>query len=293
MKNFIKHVLILICVILLTMFFLDVVFTFVIKRETSFSKSQDSLNSKNTYDFAFFGSSRTKNHIDCKLITEITGRSCKNFGIGGASNGDMLLLMRLIKKKEITFNKVFMQIDYNYNYNEITENFKSVLIGPLLTDPIVKEQLREYGENNFYVHLPFYYYLKFDRIIGLRELFASLIKNKPFPEFNIEFGYAPLSGIGNTVAGNFPLLTKNNTELIQMKEVYKDTQTELVFFTAPYCNNVKNRSFIDKVKLKLPDLYNYIDLFDDKPQYFANCGHLNKNGAEIFTKKIIEDILLK
>jgi hypothetical protein len=76
-----------------------------------------------------------------------------------------------------------------------------------------------------------------------------------------------------------------------MQELYKDTNTTIEFFTAPYCKEVKNRAFMDKVQLKLPGLHNYIDLFDDKDEYFFNCGHLNEAGAEVFTKTLVDDLL--
>jgi len=274
------------------MVFLDIGYAFAIKNGGSHSKFQNILQVKKTYDLAFFGSSRTKNHIDCKLITQLTGKSCINFGIGGASNGDMLILMKLAKNRKLIFNQVFMQVDYNYNYYEITEDFKSKLVGPLISDPIVKEQLYKYGEDYIYGLIPFYYYMKYDKIIGLREIFTSFLKSKPFSELNIEFGFTPLIGIGKAVAGSFQETINNNSEeLTQMQEVYKDTNTRLEFFTAPYCKEVKNRDFMDKVQLKLPGLHNYIDLFDDKDEYFFNCGHLNKAGAAVFTKTLVEDLL--
>jgi hypothetical protein len=76
-----------------------------------------------------------------------------------------------------------------------------------------------------------------------------------------------------------------------MQEFYKNTNTTIDFFTAPYCKLISNRDFMDKVQLKLPCLYNYIDLFDDKAEYFSNCGHLNETGAKVFTKILVEDLL--
>ncbi len=76
-----------------------------------------------------------------------------------------------------------------------------------------------------------------------------------------------------------------------MLELYKDTNTTLEFFTSPYCKEIKNRDFMDKVQLKLRGLHNYFDLFDDKDEYFFNCGHLNEAGAEVFTKTLVKDLL--
>jgi hypothetical protein len=236
-----------------------------------------------------FGSSRTENHIDCKLITELTGKSCVNFGISGGSPGDMLILMKLAKNRKVTFNQVFMQVDYNFNSAGITEYFKANLV-PFIGDPAVKEQLHKYTEDYIYGNIPFYRYMKFDKIVGLRELSASFLKRKP--NFNLEEGYSPKQGIGNVISGSFPeKINFRSQELDQMQELYKNTNTTLEFFTAPFCKAIKNRGFMDKVQLKLPGLHNYIDIFDDKDEYFFNCGHLNGTGAEIFTKTLIEDLL--
>jgi len=272
------------------MFFLDRSYTYIFENGEPRSKIQNMLQLKNKhYDIAFFGSSRTEFHIDCKLITKLTGKSCVNFGISGGSPGDMLILMKLAKNRKVTFNQVFMQVDYNYNSSGITEYFKANLI-PFMDNPIAKEQLLLYKEEFFYRRLPFYRFMVFDKVVGIREAMASFLKRKT--NIDLELGFSPKQGIGKAVAGSFPETIKNNSgELDQMLELYKDTNTRLEFFTAPYCKEVKNRNFIDKVQLKLPGLHNYIDLFDDKDEYFFNCGHLNEVGAGVFTKTLVEDLL--
>lgn len=271
------------------MVFLDNFYSYAFKNGQPRSKIQNILQLKNKhYDVAFFGSSRSEKHVDCKLITELTGKSCKNFGISGGSLGDMLIIMKHAKNRKLTFNQIFVQVDYNYNNLGISEVFKANLI-PYVKDTDVNEQLIIYNENLFYINFPFYNYMIFDQVVGLRELSASLIGRAP----NSKIDFSPNQGIGNDVAGSFPKKIKETSEeLNQMLELYKNTNTKLEFFTTPYCNQIKNREFIDKVKLKLPSLHNYIDLFDNKDSYFFNCGHLNKKGAEIFTKIIVQDILL-
>jgi len=290
MRNFFKAFLIIVFVTLLLMFFLDRGYTYIFENGEPRSKIQNMLQLKNKhYDVAFFGSSRTENHIDCKLITELTGKSCVNFGISGGSPGDMLILMKLAKNRKVSFNQVFMQVDYNFNSAGITEYFKANLV-PFIGDPAVKEQLQKYTEDYIYGNIPFYRYMEFDKIVGLRELSASFLKRKP--NFNLEAGYSPKQGIGNVISGSFPKkINFRSQELDQMQELYKNSNTRIEFFTAPFCKAIKNRDFMDKVQLKLPGLNNYIDIFDDKDEYFFNCGHLNGTGAEIFTKTLIEDLL--
>ncbi len=290
MRNFFKAFITISFITLLLMFFLDNIYSYAFKNGQPRSKIQNILQLKNKhYDVAFFGSSRIEKHVDCKLITELTGKSCVNFGISGGSPGDMLILMKLAANRKFTFNHVFMQVDYNYNSYGITEYFKANLI-PFIGDPIVKEQLLLYKEEFFYRRLPFYRFMVFDKVVGIREATASFLKLSQ--NTNIEIGFLPNHGIGKAMAGSFPETIKDKSpELTQMQELYKDTNTTIEFFTAPYCKEVKNRNFMDKVQLKLPGLHNYIDLFDDKDEYFFNCGHLNEVGAGVFTKTLAEDLL--
>ena len=293
MKNFLKVFITISFITILLMFFLDKGYSHAFKNAQHRSKIHNILQSKNKhYDVAFFGSSRTRNHIDCKLITELTGKSCINFGITAGSPGDMLIIMKLAESRKIFFKQVFMQVDYNYNRSGISQNFRSNFIGPLIADPVVKKQLRKYEENNIYESIPFYHYMKFERIIGLRELIASFNKRNPYKELDLEIGFSPLRGIGKDVADSFPEEINNTSEEFkQMQNFYKNTDSKIEFFTAPYCKEVENRNFMDEVQLKLPGLHNYIDLFDDKDEYFFNCGHLNEAGAKVFTITLIHDLL--
>lgn len=290
MRNFIKAIISLCVITLLLMFFLDNIYSLAFKYGQPRSKIQNILQLKNKhYDIAFFGSSRTENHIDCKLITSLTGKSCINFGISGGTPGDMLILMKFAENQNINFDHVFMQVDYNYNSIGISEYFKANLI-PFIENPNVKEQLLKYKEEYIYSWLPFYRYMIFDKIVGIREATASYFNFSQ--NTKIEVGFLPKQGIGNAVAGKFPEKIKNTSkELDQMRELYKKSNTSLTFFTSPYCTKVANRdSFMKSLQLKLPGIYNYVNLFDTKNEYFFNCGHLNETGANVFTRTLVKDL---
>jgi len=176
MRNFFKAFLIIVFVTLLLMFFLDNIYSYAFKNGQPRSRIQYILQLKNKqYDLAFFGSSRTEQHIDCKLITELPGKSCINFGTRGGSPGDMLILMKLAENKKFTFKEVFMQVDYNYNSSGITGQFKANLI-PFMNNPIVNDQLILYKEEFFYRKIPFYEFMVFDKVVGVREAIESLNK---------------------------------------------------------------------------------------------------------------------
>lgn len=292
MKNFIQYLISLSFITLILMASLDMIYSYAFKNGQPRSKIQNILQLKNKhYEIAFFGSSRTEQHVDCKLITKLTGKSCINFGISGGLPGDMLILMKLAENRQITFNQVFMQVDYNYNSFGISEYFKGNLI-PFIDNPVVNEQLTNYNEQFFYKWVPFYRFLIFDKIVGLREALASFLKLRQ--NTNIEIGFSPNQGLGTEVPESFSFpesISNSSPEISEMQELYKNSHTNIEYFTAPYCKEVKNRDFIEKIQLKLPDLHNYIDLFDKKDEYFFNCGHLNEAGAEIFTRTLVMDLL--
>lgn len=294
MKTFFKAILSILIITILLMFFLDYTYSYAFKTGQPRSKIQNILQLKNQhYDLAFFGSSRTEQHVDCELISELTGKSCINFGISGGLPGDMLILMKLAKNKNINFNQVYMQVDYNYNSLGISEYFKANLI-PFMRNPIIKEQLLNYKEVFYYRWIPFYRFMIFDKVVGIREAVASFLKLRQ--NTNINIGFSPNQGIGTEVPEKFSFpesIKDENQEIAQMQELYKNTKTSIEFFTAPYCKDVRNRKTIEKVQEKLPSLHNYINLFDDKEEYFFNCGHLNKIGARVFTKSIVKDLILK
>ncbi len=290
MKKFFKVLIAISVITLLSMFSLDTIYSYAFKNGLPRSKIQNMLQLNNKhYDVAFFGSSRIEQHIDCKLITELTGKSCINFGISGGSPGDMLILMKLSEERNISFDEVFMQVDYNFVNSGITALFKANLV-PFIKEPSIMKQLRSYREEFFYRSMPFYRFMIYDKVVGLREATASSLKLKH--NINIEIGFTPRHGKGKAIAGSFPEIMKDKSpELKHMQELYKNTNTRLEFFTAPYCQEVKNRDFMDKVQSKLPGLHNYIAFFDDKEEYFFDCGHLNDTGAEVFTKILVKDLL--
>ena len=291
MRNIFKVICAISFITLFLMFILDNVYSYAFQKGQARSKIQYIIQLKNQdYDLAFFGSSRTENHIDCKLITKLTGKSCVNFGIGGGSPGDMLILMKLAQDRNINFKNVFMQVDYNYNSSGTTKYFEANLV-PFIENPVIKEHISNNNQENIINELPFYRYMIFDKVIGMREAFASYFNlgRKKY----IEEGYLPKQGVGNALAGKFPTkINDTNKEFEQMLELYQTTNTKLEFFTSPYCPRIENRNyFMSLVENRISDLHNYIDLFDNKEEYFANCGHLNESGAETFSTVLVKDLI--
>lgn len=293
MIRFVKHIGIILLIIISLMILLDKAYSYVFKNSEPRSKVQKILQlTDDHYDYIFLGSSRTENHIDCEVITRITGRSCINFGISGGSIGDMLVLLRLMDANRVTYEKVFLQLDYNYNGSGLSQNFKARLM-PFIDEPAVRNELLIVGLDNAQKNIPFYRFLKNDRVIGFRELASSILNKKPRTDLNV--GFAPKIGIGNKVSTSFPpVINQFNEEVAAIVSIVKEKEKKIQFFTAPYCSEVKGRvNAINQLKQRVPDLWDYSTIYDHEPAYFYNCGHLNIEGAQDFSRIIAERDLLK
>src|SRR5690606_4094580 len=110
--------------------------------------------------------------------------------------------------------------------------------------------------------------------------------------FDYENGFWPKEGVGQKLYGSLPeTIARENEALLQMDQLLEDRGLKLNYFIAPYCSQVKNRHYVQKLEEKLPKLRNYVALFDTREEYFANCGHINATGAGVFTEMLISDFL--
>lgn len=288
MQKFFKHVFVIVLVIIGLMFLSDYIYSYILINGTPRSKIQYSLQrSDEHFDYIFLGSSRTENHIQCELIEEVTGKSCVNFGISGGLIGDMLILMKVLSNQNISYDRVFIQVDHTYNYTGVSEDTKARLM-PYNYDLVVRKELKKDVNNIYYNNIPFYRYMKFDRVVGFREVIVSLIGKKSNMDYSDGFKANIGSGLDHT--GNLPeTLAVANYELKELKNLVKENGGTLDYFTAPFCSITKNRELGEKLKKRIPTLRSYISIYDDREEYFYDCAHLNIEGATDFTKRIIED----
>jgi len=286
MIKFLKYLILVLSSVVSLSLVLDVIYTSIYKKSSPHNKVQNLLKiSDRHYDLAFYGSSRVERHVDCELITKITGKSCINFGFSGASLGDILILAKIHKRNNVQFDTVFVQLDYNYNAIGLTPYFEANL-APYMTDSIIKKELSMQKEYFFYRWIPFFRYLKNEKVLGFRELLSSF--NKRNSNRNIKIGFAPKFGTGDELAGSFPdKLILENIRLEKFEEEFRNIPR--LYFTAPYCKKLENRSKINELKDKVTFYKNYATLFDNHSDYYFNCGHLNNEGAKTFTLKIIND----
>ena len=283
MKRFLKHITILFLIIVGLMVVLDKAYSYVFKHSEPRSKIQKILQlSDKHYEYVFLGSSRTENHIDCEIITKITVKSCVNFGFSGGSIGDMYILLKLMDTNNVSFDKVFLQLDYNYNSAGLSPNFKARLM-PFINEPIIKNELSAVGLGVGQKNIPFYRFMKNDKVIGFREFVSSVVNKKPRTDINV--GFLPKTGVGSAISTSFPeFINESNEELVAIEYLVEDKGKAIQFFSAPYCSEVERRgSAMKDLKERVYNLWDYSNLYDSRPEYFFNCGHLNIEGAKDFS----------
>lgn len=280
-------------ILLVLLYVLDALYTWVYKNALPRTKVSYLLSiQEEKIDYVFLGSSRTNNFIDSKIITEITGKKALNLGIQGAKMDDYYLMLQLLKKQRINTDLIFVQIDDVFNMRGSSDLVKSSLM-PYIQDSLIARYVRE-RDSDFWKlkHLPFYRYMVYDYKLGFREFFSNLIQKKP--RVDLSNGYAPKYGTVEDLKAKLPKQIASKNDVVKaMRSFAKKNNTQLIFFTSPYCGHTKNLFFIDSLQEKISPLMNYAEIFAHDDQYFYNCTHLNNKGAQVFSKRIAEDIVSK
>lgn len=268
------------------MVLLDFIYTSIYERSNPRNKFQYVLNLKpKKINYIFLGSSRVANGIVTDEIIKSTEKKTINLGMEGAHLNDNLLQLKLLLNKGIVADKIFVQVDYQYENLEKSSIAKVDAI-PFIHDPIIKEHLeKEIEDFSQMYYVPFYRYMVSDYKVGFRELFFSIINKKPKIDFND--GFSPKEETHELKKISLPKsIASRNEVLEEMQAMCDQKEIELVLFCAPFCSLTENFDYIVKLKAKLPEIQDYSRVVDDN--LFFDCGHLNKSGATVFTKLLIQ-----
>jgi len=293
MKAFIKYLVIVIGIIAVGLLAMDKLYTYVYTKNSTKNprnKTQYILGLKNKkIDYVFLGSSRVENHIDTKLVEELTGKSALNLGNQGANLSDVFLYLNLMQNQGLVVEKYFIQVDYAYNFNGPSTIVGSDVL-PFVNNVGIDQYLKENNENYFFIKfVPFYKYAITDYKFGFREFFSSLISKKS--RFDFSNGFVPIKE--KYIKSDFSLpdtIVEVSEDFDKINNFCFENNIEVVYFTAPFCSEAKNLDYIKKLKKKIPKLRDYSTSISNDSLYFKDCGHLNAIGADKFTKILINNI---
>lgn len=285
MKKFVAHIFIIVCIVVVSAYFLDYSYTYVYKNESERNKIRYIINGKpKNYDVIILGSSRANNHFVTELF-EKKGIKAFNFGMSGSRLHETALLLQLFFEKGFKTDKVLIEIDLNINSDGFSDGTRAMFIPYFNTEKSISNYYDTISNAREFKNVPFYRYIKYEAKIGFREMFFSFYKRKK--SFLAQGGYYQLYGEGKNM--NYDLseyLPKKNNSYNLIKKICKKHNVELITVTTPMCSNTKNINYFNQVIKLYPEIYNFESVVNED-KYFSSCGHMNDAGAKKFTNYII------
>lgn len=288
MWRFCIYIFKLLALIFVIAFVLDYCYTQVYFQSKVRNKIEKVINSENeVYDLVILGSSRANNHFVASKFEEI-GLRTYNYGISGSRLQETALLLEIMLANNFKIKNIILEIDLNINSEGHSEGTRAKFMPYINGSEIISNYYEDKIKNvELLKYIPFYRYIKYDAQIGFREMFFSSI-GKTSPNLN-NYGFKPLYGTSNVLKYNMSNLEpKKNGDYERIKELCKLNKIRLIAVTTPICENVINYEYFVKIKKIYPEVYDYEKVVNDD-KFFSTCGHMNVDGASLFTDKIIQD----
>jgi hypothetical protein len=294
MQTFVKHILKVVLMLVISACVLDFVYTYVYKNSPPQNKVQYINSLKNQkFDYIFIGSSRVENSVIAEEIEKKTNKKTINLGIKGLKLKDMSCIIKLLKEYNVSYQKIFIQLDYSFNNEEESSKFFSFELLPFCgsSNLIIDSYLKSTNENFlFYKYIPFVKYTDSDQLIGFRKIISSL-KNKP-SAFKLNKGYEPLYGFSSRQPEKIPkIVNKKNKYFSEINIFAKSKNLNVIYFSSPVSSDTKNLDYFDKLKTQIPEINNFHNTLNDH-KYFSDNLHVNDDGAIVFTTILIEKLKL-
>jgi hypothetical protein len=313
MKKFLINTFIFILPILIVTFPLDYLISYYLKKSHSFSGElevwNDIYEKKAGCDIAIYGSSRAWVHINPKILEDSLKYSVYNFGIDGHN----FWLQYLRHLELVKYNRkpkvIILSVD-NFSLQKRIELYQPEQFLPYM---LYNKDIIKYT-SSFKGYKKYDYYVPLLRYAGKRKVLKTCLRFflKGYSKKNFrEKGFVGMERTWNSdldkakeKIGEYKIKIDPKTlELFEnfIRECI-ESNIKLIFVYCPeYIEGqhfVKNRKQIINIYKKLAIKYKliYLDYSEDEisknRDLFYNANHLNKNGAEIFSKKLAHDLKL-
>lgn len=288
MKFFFLHIIKLLFILILSLYALDFLYSKIYSNSKYRNKIQYVLNDNpKEYDVVFLGSSRANNHF---VTSEFEKKGFKtfNFGMSGGSLEESLLLFEILIEKKNKIKNVVLEIDLNIRNENFSDGTRAAFMPYINNNAVIsnfyKSKLVNHDSYSFF---PFYRFIKYETKIGFREMMFAAINKKS--KFLIHNGYEPLYGSEKEMRYDLEKAKPNkNINFEEIRRVCKENNINLIVVTTPICKNTNNKDYFKEVKKIYPEIHNFESVITDD-KYFATCGHLNDEGAKIFTNMIFKE----
>ena len=286
MKRFFKLTVLFIFILFIASLLLDVVFTTIISQSSERNKVENVMHSfGKKYDVVIMGTSRANNHFVADLF-EKKGLKSFNYGISGSHLFETSLLLKVMIANKFQIKNLILEADLSICNEKRDEGITARFMPYIHTNSIIKEHYKKESDFKQLYYVPFYRYIKFDAKIGFREVYEVLSKKPTNTLYNK--GYYPLisdkkGSMKNDIS---TLKVIRNKYYEEIKKLCKQNNINLIVVMTPMCKNTKGLDYFDNVKKQYPEINNFENTVTDD-RYFASCGHLNNEGAIIYTNHII------
>ena len=288
MNRFLKQTLLFLVILFAASLLLDVIYTVIISHSAERNKIENVIHTTNKkYDVVIMGTSRANNHFVTELF-EKQGLTAFNYGISGAHLFETSLLLKLMMANKCEIKNLVLEADLSICNEKRDEGTTARFMPYIHCNEIIKKHYK--NEADFYqiYYLPFYRYIKFDNKIGFREVYDVTAKKTTNTLHNK--GYYPLISHkkGNMKNDISSLKVIRNKYYEEIKQICKQNNIKLTVVMTPMCENTKGLEYFNKVQQLYPEIHNFENVVTDD-KYFASCGHLNDEGARIYTNRIIKE----
>lgn len=286
MKRFFKLLVLFVLILFIAALLLDVIFTTIISHSSERNKVENVMHSfGKKYDVVIMGTSRANNHFVTDLF-EKKGLKSFNYGISGSHLFETSLLLKVMIANKFKIKNLILEADLSICNEKRDEGTTARFMPYIHTNSLIKEHYKNELDFKQLYYLPFYRYIKFDAKIGFREAYEVFINQPTNTLYNK--GYYPLisdkkGSMKNDIS---TLKVIRNKYYEAIKKICKQNNINLIVVMTPMCQNTKGLDYFDKVKKQYPEINNFENTVTDDC-YFASCGHLNNEGAIIYTNHII------
>ena len=309
MNKFLKKTVFFLAPILLLSFIIDVILSNKLKESNDLVKGEysvwnDIFEGKINSDILIIGSSRAWVHFNPTMITNETGISSYNIGIDGHPFLLQDLRYDVLRKYNKKPKLIIISLESNSFFKRDDLYNSSQFLPYLRTKKKdFKKPLLKYNKFNIYdFEIPlvrFYgnYYIFKELLLGSKKPtkrvkgFQSNNKkwNNDFSKAKEKFTSIKVKVDENTVNLFNEFITKNKKENIEVILVYSPEYIEGQEF-------VSNRDSIINLYKQISTNHKipFIDFSKDsisyKKKYYYNATHLNTEGSDLFTKKLIQKL---
>lgn len=243
-------------------------------------------------NYVFVGSSRVNNDIIPSVIEKLTGKTALNLGVNSARPHDVLTLVKLLDAYQISCDSIFVQVDYGYNHFESSVDLEYASMPFLWEQPILRDHIGDLPDSFALTYVPFYRYAAYDQKIGLHSLLQAVRQQQPSA---LEKSNGYMGRKGQLMLPEYTLparLVTHNPYQRELEEYGRVHGLHLVYFTSPFSASVRSENLVTQLRTKIPALHDYSKAVA-RDALFWNQSHLNHQGAQFFTRLLVDDLLKK